>query len=118
VNPVVSTTDTTRDRAARLLAALGDTPAAIARTLVDAGIRGDRCNEGTCPIATYLMRSDLGLHSVAVSGNIATLRFGHGGAYTCLVRTPDAVEEFIERFDEGGFSELLIGSTAKSGGTR
>lgn len=108
---VVCATDTTRAAVTQLLEALGDTPTTIAERLAAAGIRGERCNEGACPIATYLLHSDLGLHSVGVSGCIASLRFGDGGAYTCYVDVPDAVEEFIHRFDNGAFDELLVVAT-------
>jgi len=107
---VVSNRDTTRAAAEQLLAALGDTPAKIARTLYDAGIRGERCNEGACPIATYLLRSDLGLHSVAVIGNVVCLYLGNPGQTWlghAYVDVPDAVEEFIDRFDNGAHDELL-----------
>ncbi len=104
--------DTTRAHATRLLEALGDDPNTIAETLHAAGIRGEDCNEGACPVATYLMRSDLGLHSVEVLGNIIALRFGDGGLCTCYVDVPDPMEEFIERFDKGAYPELLAAGGA------
>jgi hypothetical protein len=104
---VISNRDTIRAAAEQLLTNLGDQPATVAERLHAAGIRGERCNEGACPIATYLLRSDLGLYSVAVSGNIATLRYGDRGAYTVFVDVPDVVEEFIYRFDNGAYDELL-----------
>jgi hypothetical protein len=110
---VVSNRDTTRAHATRLLEALGDNPATIAANLAAQGIRGERCNEGTCPIATYLMRSDLGLHSVSVSGNVAVLFLGDHGQVWCYVDVPDAVEEFIERFDFGAYDELLVAGGAR-----
>jgi hypothetical protein len=106
---VVSNRDTTRAAAEQLLAALGDTPAKIARTLYDAGIRGERCHGSACPIATYLLRSDLGLYDVALMGNIAALYFGDGSNCIC-VDIPDAVAEFIDRFDTGAHDELLAGA--------
>ncbi len=110
---IVATTDTTRAAATRLLEALGNTATQVAATLHAAGIRGERCNEGACPIAAYLLRSDLGLFNVAVDGDTATLRFGHRGAYTCYVAVPDPVQDFIEQFDEGDYSELLPAGGAR-----
>lgn len=119
---VVSNRDTTRARATELLEALGGHHTTVARTLAGAGIRGERCNEGACPIATYLMRSDLGLHSVCVMGIVAALYLGEPDQTwvgQCYVDIPDAVVEFINRFDQGAYDELLAGgSAAKSGGTR
>jgi hypothetical protein len=108
MSAVVSTADTTRTAVTQLLTQLGDDPNTVAQRLHAAGIRGERCNEGTCPIATYLLASDLRLARVQVIGNIAV--FGDPDRPFALgeyVKLSDAVDEFIHRFDNGAYPQLL-----------
>lgn len=106
MNAVVSNHDTVRAHAARLLAALGDTPEQIAATLHTGGHHGRPQSEDCCPVARYL-RAALDVDHLNVIGNIVVLAYEQDppriGDY---VDVPDAVEEFIERFDNGDFPQL------------
>jgi hypothetical protein len=106
MNAVVPATDTVRAHAERLLAALGDTPAQIAATLLAAGHHGRPQSEDCCPVARYLLAS-LDIKHLNVIGNIVVLAYAQDPPRICdYVDVPDPVEEFIERFDNGDFPQL------------
>ena len=109
MNPVVPTAGTLADRAATLLQALGGTPGQVAASLERRGCHGVAGACTVCPIAVYLMRSDLGLHHVAVEEDIAVLFTGGAGQDYTTVALPDPVQQFIARFDRGGYRQLLAG---------
>lgn len=82
-----------------MLAALGDTPDAVADQLRALGIKGGQSDYCGCPIANYLLQS---------------------GAYTCvfvapseiladadMVQTPMPIAAFIGRFDVGDYPDLI-----------
>ncbi len=98
------TTITTDDELAVLLATLGDTPVAVAETLRAKGIKGRPCESSRCPIANWLV-TETGAVTVEVDSDIY---FRHAGAHGLWIDpTPDAVAEFIRRFDEGDFPDLI-----------
>ncbi len=91
---------------AQLLAELGDTADAVAdrlRALGIKGIPGDAC---WCPVASYLKRN--GYEAVAVSmsdwGCALSVEQGYGAIDG---DTPGPVVEFIARFDEGVYLDLV-----------
>jgi hypothetical protein len=102
-------------RAAALLAALGDTETQVAATLKAAGITGRRGECGACPIAVYLLRSDLGCYDVAVDGSITMWFVGPDNIqHLETVPMTDAVNDFVASFDgrngiPGRYDELVAG---------
>jgi hypothetical protein len=102
-------------RASILLAALGDTETQVAASLKAAGITGDRGLCGSCPIAVYLLRSDLGCYDVAVDGSITMWFVGPDNIqHLETVPMTAAVEDFVNAFDgwpegPGRYDELVAG---------
>jgi hypothetical protein len=101
---LVPTADTLHDRATQHLAALGDTPEQVAATLAEHGCLGIPGNCARCPVAVYLMRSDLDLRNVSVDGVVAIL-FPGDEDYVYL-DLPDPVIAFVDRFDHDDFPQL------------
>lgn len=99
-------------RAAELLAALGTSQAQVARRLFEGGHVGRRENCGACPVAVYLMRSDLALHCVAVGNEEVTLWPGDDPDDRLYVNLPEPVAELVYEFDLGGYAELVAGGAA------
>lgn len=77
-------------RVRALLAALGDTPEAVAATLLAGGYRGDPGSACGCPVAKYLEAE--GLEGVLVYGQVRW----NGSGWLDL---PDPVLSFTSRFD-------------------
>jgi hypothetical protein len=98
-------------RAADLLAALGDTETQVAATLKAAGITGRRGHCGACPIAVYVLKSDLGCYHVDVDGEAVFLWFtaDDNVQHIETVDLPDPVTDFITHFDLGRYDELVAG---------
>jgi hypothetical protein len=84
--------------AAEALAALGDTPDAVAETLRAGGWRGQRASCESCPLARYLAGSFGGEWMSASTETLAP--FG-------WVRHPQPVAEFVVRFDRGHYPDLV-----------
>lgn len=90
-------------RAAQLLTQLGNQAEDIAVALQSRRIKGDRERGEKCPIAVYLLQSDLGLADVAVGEEEIQLDFdGHAER----VDTTPAVRRFIIGFDRGRYPAL------------
>jgi hypothetical protein len=85
----------------RLLDALGDDSAAVARSLQDRRIRGTLLEPHLCPVARYLQRE--GWETVSV--NTDWIEACHNGIEVS-VATPDAVASFVCDFDRGLYPSL------------
>lgn len=84
------------------LAALPDTADRIAARFAADGIKGTRKDDGCCPVAVYL--TSVGLASPEVTENVIAV----GGDDEDLFEfTPEHVVEFIQRFDNGAWPELV-----------
>lgn len=106
-----------RARALELLAALGDTADTVAATLDQLGCRGERGKCSVCPVAVYLLRSDLHPHEASLDVGLATLRMRIGdGSRVYDIPVPAPVRAFIERFDQGKYDGLVV--TDAEGGDR
>lgn len=103
---------TTKAHAVELLEALGTTRDQVAQRLLELGCLGLPGNCGSCPVAVYLMRSDLGLHGVTVLGPEILLFYGTDD-YECI-EAPAAVAGFVEKFDDGAYAELVKTALAVS----
>jgi hypothetical protein len=104
------TTASIAERATALLAALGDHEDQVAASLKARGITGERGHCGTCPIAVYLLRSDLGCYAVDVDGSIYLWFVGPDDIqHVEKISMPDPVNEFVCAFDTGRYDELLAG---------
>ena len=87
-----------------LLADLGGTADAIARTLHTAGITGDPGEPCACPVARYLTaHADVTRVEVTETEVIADLPDGR----SVTVFTPRPVTEFITGFDLGHYPHLI-----------
>lgn len=95
--------ESVRFRATELLDSLGDSSDLVARRLSDAGALGVRGSTCTCPVATYLLRSDLHPMAVDIDGAYALLDFPNFAAKV-EVDLPAAVGEFVEQFDLGSYA--------------
>lgn len=87
-----------------LLAALGDTPNAVAEALRAGGFRGTPRTSRTCPIARYLQFH--GVPDVAMTG---TVEWSSGQIRPArqFVRLPDACMWFVTAFDAGKHPDLV-----------
>lgn len=106
---VVSSADTVRAHATRLLEALGDTPKKAFRALLAGGYYGTPESEHDCPFAVYLRRNleEFGVSQVAVIGNIAIIQLGDAEAGASdYVDMPDACEDLVYAFDNGRYQSL------------
>lgn len=95
-----------KTRAATALAALGDTPDAIADRLRALGIKGWRGSESTCPIAVYLARVDQTWSTEVVE---RTVLISDDEITTVEVDVPEPVSLFVRRFDKGVYLDLADG---------
>jgi hypothetical protein len=96
-----TTTVRTAEDLAALLQTLGESPAAVADSLLAAGITGKRDDPECCPVANWLRRETGAEPYVEVDE--AQLR-GTRGAEAIEVKLPRAVRGFVEAFD---FCEYL-----------
>jgi hypothetical protein len=97
--------------AARLTAALdnlGGTPDQVADRLRALGIKGDRIDPDSCPVAVYL--TGLGLardgEQICVTSTQVAVRKRNRVSVSCSVSTPEPVREFIRAFDRGVHLDL------------
>lgn len=92
------------------LAALGNSPDEVAKSLHQAGIRGYRSSVIACPIARHLMaQQDLRLAEAYVgTGTITVINKDFIVAQDCV--PPPAVAGFIVEFDRGEFPDLATGA--------
>jgi hypothetical protein len=110
-----STSGGIAERATALLAALGDHEDQVAASLHAAGITGLQDNCSNCPIAVYLLRSDLVPTLVEVGEDQAQLIYGTGadrqndGDDFINVELPEPVKRFIASFDNDGYLDLVAG---------
>lgn len=106
MNDDTATFELLRARVAALLAALGDTPNTVADTLLAGGCFGVRGATQACPVAVYLLRSDLQPRPdiVAVYGDFAWLQ--GAGMGTVEAPIPTVVDQFINDFDAGKYPDL------------
>lgn len=72
-------------------------------TLRAAGIRGCRHSGGKCPVALYLQAN--GIPTAYVFEDCAEVR----GIDWARIAMPGPVVEFVERFDDGAYPDLVIG---------
>lgn len=112
------TADSIADHATALLAALGDHEDQVAANLKARGITGEQDNCSRCPIAVYLLRSDLVPTLVEVGEDQAQLIYGtgadwHAGGDDFInVLLPEPVRRFITAFDDGDYAQLAAGGAA------
>lgn len=92
-----------------LLNQLGATPDAIHDRLLVLDCKGLRDDCGACPIAVYLLRSDLNPSQVFVGNSTVTLIFGDPAEpdQRVDVHTPEQVSEFVHRYDSGVYLDLV-----------
>jgi hypothetical protein len=91
---------------AKLLADLGDTADAIADRLRALGIKGRARQACHCPVANYIERQSA-YTGASVSRDLV-LAVDPDLNYEALeVPTPDAVAEFVRRFDDGVYLDLV-----------
>lgn len=84
------------------LRSLGPDSDTIAETLGEMGFFGDH-NASSCPIATYLQSHPMVSVAAACAEHTYVIDVEGQEAY---LENPDAVEEFVSRFDDGDFPEL------------
>jgi hypothetical protein len=96
------------DRAVELLDALGPTATDVARNLQAAGIKGKRDACARCPVAVYLLKSDLSPRDVSVYAGEIALYYGDNYEDVLYVDTPDPVAQFIQQFDRGAYNQLAV----------
>jgi len=113
----------TKEEIEAKLAELGDTPLSVYRGLRHEGIKGKRGQNESCPIANYLQREfDLPLVRVQyVRGCAETIKapefsysidrqeeqWAEWRKHLVSFTLTDAVQEFIKKFDGGGYPSLL-----------
>jgi hypothetical protein len=88
------------------LNALGNNPLEIANKLMELGIRGEREDTCSCPIANYILA--LGYVKATVGSKRAgfwSMADEYDEYEECDI--PDAVGKFIVAFDNGEFPELV-----------
>jgi hypothetical protein len=91
---------TTADRLLAALAALPTEPDEIARVFAELGIKGEREEPDTCPVARYLAAE---LDSIDISVGLADV-----SAEECTgADLPEHVQRFIYAFDHGDYPQLL-----------
>jgi len=88
---------------------LDDRSFRIADFLVRQGIKGDRDNCTSCPIAEYVLRAT-GARWADVTATEIEVAYRDGSAQ--VVETPEHVVDFIEDFDGGRYPELVRTFTA------
>lgn len=101
-------TITTDDELAALLGELGSTPDGVADRLRAAGIKGQRGKAWCCPIANWLVR-ETGLTNPEVHfGSVAADCELPSGNLSCVgVDMPPQIYQFIRRFDDGVYLDLV-----------
>jgi hypothetical protein len=100
-----------------LLAGLGDSPEAVAATLRNGGVRGQRRRSNDCPVARYLnavMGADERVGTLQVGLVWVLIRRGRWWSPALTIPTPRPVRQFILAFDGGRFS-ALVGAGGSAG---
>jgi hypothetical protein len=92
-------------RATAALDALGHTADEVADQLRAKGIKGERLDEGACPIANYLSGID-GVIDVDVIEKRTWIGVDHSPQMIEVVN-PDAITTFVSRFDRGVYLDLV-----------
>jgi len=92
-----------------LLNHLGGTSEHVHDRLLALDCKGRRDDCGACPIAVYLLRSDLNPSQVFVGDSTVTLIFGDPAEpdQRVDVRVPEPVSEFVHRYDSGVYLDLV-----------
>jgi hypothetical protein len=94
---------------------LGVTGDAVAATLRAAGIKGRRIDAQDCPVARYLRGNAASLlpgpATITVIAGTDTVVItvdgaGAGRGHAVAAPTPGPVEDFMDRFDDGGYADL------------
>lgn len=85
------------------LADLGDDPDIIAENLAAAGITGHRNEAAACPLYHYLRAE---IPPVRCVGDVE-IAYDAGGPLPEFTNIPPVAGEFVRRFDEGGYPELV-----------
>lgn len=95
--------DALRDKVARALGDLGDTPELVAAILEAHGCRGDARIPESCPVSAYLRQLVTPESVVSVCPwNVLV----HTAEAMVMVALPKAVEQFVRLFDRRGFRAL------------
>jgi hypothetical protein len=98
------TTITTDDELVVLLGTLGDTSDQIAAAFVAKGIKGETGSAYRCPVAKWLI-AETGCREAEVDQADVCVRRDGGGSL--WVTPPEPVADFIVRFDEGDYPDLI-----------
>lgn len=91
------------DELREALKEIGVTTDDVVRTLIRSGCRGHRDDCTSCPVGVYLTRK--GWKGVLVMAVGVSAR---KGGELHVARLPDAVADFITRFDRGAWPELSV----------
>jgi hypothetical protein len=108
----MTVTLTARDTAGHVkvaVAALGDTPDAIAAALSAAGATGRRESSSHCPVAAYLL-ADCVPPGTSVSVGTLLITLTPPVGRPAFVRTPGPVHAFLTAFDSGAYPHLIGGT--------
>lgn len=101
---------TVRRQTGELLTALGDTPARVAASLGQAGVRGIPSNSRGCAVAVYLsavVAADDRVRGVKVCKSEVLVERAGWWRRSVVVALPTAVRQFIAAFDARSYPELL-----------
>jgi len=107
----------TNERLTELLTALGSSADEVAASLARRGIRGDRHECASCPVARYLRRFAWCSH-VEIGGTKTRRPYAmvsHRGS-KAIARLPDAVRDFVLGFDDGRYAGLRASPELVAGG--
>jgi hypothetical protein len=108
VNPPPTAATSLPDQVEAALSGLGNTADEVADRLRALGIKGIRDDAACCPIAR-LLESALGAGIAVCVGNFSITilgPLGPGGLGFEIEDAPDAVREFISRFDDSVYLDL------------
>lgn len=106
----ISERATVRRQTDELLTALGDTPAQVAKSLADAGVRGVPSNSRGCAVAVYLgavVAADDRVRGVKVCKSEVLIERTGWWRRSVVVTLPTAVRQFIAAFDARSYPQLL-----------
>lgn len=97
----------TPNQISKKIKALGTTPGEVADNLLALGVRGYRCSGMNCPISNYL--KTLGAQKPTACSTEYGFTFDGRFRKNRSVRftAPPAVGEFIRKFDNYGYPELV-----------
>jgi hypothetical protein len=92
---------------ARLLADLGDTADAVADRLRALEIKGRRKEPCACPIANYLLSKTDAVEVSVIQARSRFIILTPIGSRWQRVPNPEPVGEFLKRFDQGVYLDLV-----------